>query len=104
MSDIRKADANPLFDRNLLVIGAGHKTLHGIVRVFHRIKGRDLRNALVPCPLAASPLRFLHLNVGGIPQHDPAKIRRRLGGIDLAAKPVRIQKRQEPGMVNMCMG
>ena len=102
VSGIPKTHFHPIAERKSLVIRVRDKQLQRFQCLFCCIQRHIRITALSHC-LSIAPLRLEFLNVGAIPQHDFAERTGRRSGVNLAGKSTGIQKRQQPGMVDVGM-
>ena len=77
-----------------------HKEAQRPVRVVHIIN-RLIQRPARALGFAVAPLGFLHLDVGGVTQHDLAQRHRGRRGVDGAAETVFIKRRQHAAVVNV---
>ena len=100
MPRIDEPRLNALRNAEPLAIRVSVKQLHGAHGVRHGVQRLDRRRAPA-LVLAVFPLRVRLLDVGAVAQHDVTQARRRDRGVDLTGKPLLIQQRDPPGMVDV---
>ena len=87
MTDIGKADRKSLADLAGVVIAHRMQSGDGALRVVHIVQ-RDVGIFAGALGLPVAPFGFLFLNVGAVPEHNPAQVASFLGGVDTALEAI----------------
>ena len=73
--DIRKPYLNAVTQMNYRVIMARHNAVYYAIRILHRVNRLFYFHLRMPLCLPVPPLRFLHLDMSTVTQHNTAQIR-----------------------------
>ena len=102
MADVDKPRLYRCAQANHLAVPAGAEALEHSLGIVHVIE-RHIPRMAGALRLAVAPLRFKHLNVRAVAQHNPAQILRRFRRNHGAAETLRVQQRQAAGMIDVRM-